>query len=187
MAHRDTSVSELCSELAWFVVSQDFPGEPRGRGGRSTSPRRARRRFSRRRKARQLLDWIDVGTLSRGSGTGRSPAERLLTIVTPPARGEEPRRMRNLSERQRQGLDFIRGYVRDNGVAPSRPEIDQAARGDRRAVALNLLPHVPGDGDHGVAIHRAGAGWGSSTRSRARARDTRGRRRLNSMTGRRPR
>ena len=65
--------------------------------------------------------------------------------------------------------------------------IDQAARGDRRAVALNLLPHVPGDGDHGVAIHRAGAGWGSSTRSRARARDTRGRRRLNSMTGRRPR
>ena len=33
--------------------------------------------------------------------------------------------MRNLSERQRQGLDFIRGYVRDNGVAPSRPEIEQ--------------------------------------------------------------
>ena len=32
--------------------------------------------------------------------------------------------MRNLSERQRQVLDFIRGYVRDNGVAPSRPEIE---------------------------------------------------------------
>ena len=32
--------------------------------------------------------------------------------------------MRNLSEWQRQVLDFIRGYVRDNGVAPSRPEIE---------------------------------------------------------------
>ena len=47
----DTSVSELCSELAWLVVNQDLPGEPCGRGGRNTSPRRARRRFSRRRKS----------------------------------------------------------------------------------------------------------------------------------------
>ena len=34
--------------------------------------------------------------------------------------------MRSLSERQRQVLDVIRGYVRDNGVAPSRPEIADA-------------------------------------------------------------
>jgi repressor LexA len=34
--------------------------------------------------------------------------------------------MRSLSERQRQVLDFIRGYVRDSGVVPSRPEIATA-------------------------------------------------------------
>ena len=34
--------------------------------------------------------------------------------------------MRRLSERQREVLDFVRGYVRDRGVAPSRPEIAEA-------------------------------------------------------------
>ena len=34
--------------------------------------------------------------------------------------------MRNLSERQRETLEFIRGYVREQGVAPSRPEIAEA-------------------------------------------------------------
>ena len=43
----DTSVSELCSELAWFVVSGSSRRTPRPRG-RNPSPRRARRRFSRR-------------------------------------------------------------------------------------------------------------------------------------------
>ena len=35
---------------------------------------------------------------------------------------------------------------------------DQAAGGDRRAVALDVLPHVPGDGDHGVSVERRDAG-----------------------------
>ena len=34
--------------------------------------------------------------------------------------------MRTLSERQGEVLEFIRGYVRDSGVAPSRPEIAAA-------------------------------------------------------------
>ena len=34
--------------------------------------------------------------------------------------------MRSLSDRQREVLDVIRGYVRDHGVAPSRPEIAEA-------------------------------------------------------------
>ena len=34
--------------------------------------------------------------------------------------------MQNLSERQRQTLEFIREYVREQGVAPSRPEIAEA-------------------------------------------------------------
>ena len=34
--------------------------------------------------------------------------------------------MRNLSDRQRHVLDFIRDYVRDYGVVPSRPEIAAA-------------------------------------------------------------
>lgn len=34
--------------------------------------------------------------------------------------------MRNLSERQRETLDFIRKYVTERGVAPSRPEIAAA-------------------------------------------------------------
>ena len=107
--------------------SADLPGEPRGRGAETPRHEELDPGSLAGRKARQLLDWIDVGTLSRGSGTGRSLAERLLTTVNPPPRERgEPRRMRNLSERQRQVLDFIRGYVRDNGVAPSRPERSRA-------------------------------------------------------------
>ena len=34
--------------------------------------------------------------------------------------------MQNLSERQRETLDFIRKYVTEHGVAPSRPEIAEA-------------------------------------------------------------
>ena len=44
---------------------------------------------------------------------------------------------------------------------------DQAAGGDRRAAALDLLPHVPGDGDHGVLVERGNP--------RARAADRRAR------------
>ena len=52
-------------------------------------------------------------------------------------------------------------------VAASRPGDDQAARGDRGTAGVDLLPHVPGDGDHGVLIERGNA--------RARATDRRAR------------
>ena len=37
-------------------------------------------------------------------------------------------------------------------LAPSRSGHDQAARGRGGSPALDLLPHVPGDGDHGVSV-----------------------------------
>ena len=52
-------------------------------------------------------------------------------------------------------------------VAASRPGQDQAAGGGRGFAALDLLPHVPGDGDHGVSVERRDA--------RARAADRRAR------------
>ena len=52
-------------------------------------------------------------------------------------------------------------------VEASRPGHDQAARGGRGSATLDLLPHVPGDGDHGVSVERGDA--------RARAADHRAR------------
>ena len=42
-------------------------------------------------------------------------------------------------------------------VAASRPGHDQAAGGGGGSPALDLLPHVPGDGDHGVSVERGDA------------------------------
>ena len=42
-------------------------------------------------------------------------------------------------------------------VAASRPGHDQAAGGGRGSAALDLLPHVSGDGDHGVSVERGDA------------------------------
>ena len=52
-------------------------------------------------------------------------------------------------------------------VAASRPGHDQAAGGSGGSPALDLLPHVPGDGDHGVSVE-----WGDA---RTRAADRRAR------------
>ena len=47
-----------------------------------------------------------------------------------------------------------RGAAADGpgALAPSRPGHDQAAGGRGGSPALDLLPHVPGDGDHGVSV-----------------------------------
>ena len=54
----------------------------------------------------------------------------------------------------------------DSGGAPAdgpgarsagRPGDDQAARRGRGAAALDVLPHVPGDGDHGIPVERGDA------------------------------
>ena len=58
---------------------------------------------------------------------------------------------------------------------------DQAARRGCGAAALDVLPHVPGDGDHGVPVERGDAG------ARAADRGARLRRRRSSTTGRRTR
>ena len=42
-------------------------------------------------------------------------------------------------------------------VAASRSGDDQAARRGRGSAALDLLPHVSGDGDHGVSVERGDA------------------------------
>ena len=52
-------------------------------------------------------------------------------------------------------------------LAASRPGDDQAAGGRGGSPALDLLPHVPGDGDHGVSVE-----WGDA---RTRAADRRAR------------
>ena len=52
-----------------------------------------------------------------------------------------------------------RGAAADGpgALAASRPGHDQAAGGGRGSAALDLLPHVPGDGDHGVSVERGDA------------------------------
>ena len=67
-----------------------------------------------------------------------------------------------------------------DALTASRPGDDQAAGGDRGSPALDLLPHVPGDGDHGVSV-----AWGDA-RTRAADRRVRlPRRPRSSTTGRR--
>ena len=60
-----------------------------------------------------------------------------------------------------------RGAAADgpDALAASRPGHDQAAGGGGGSPALDLLPHVPGDGDHGVSVE-----WGDA---RTRAADRR--------------
>ena len=48
---------------------------------------------------------------------------------------------------------------------------DQASGGDRRAAAIDLLPHVPGDGDHGVPLERGDAGARATDRGARVAQD----------------
>ena len=62
------------------------------------------------------------------------------------------------------------------------PGHDQAAGGGGGAPGLDLLPHVPGDGHHGVPLERRGR-WSTPSRSL----DTRRPRRRSSTTGRRTR
>ena len=53
---------------------------------------------------------------------------------------------------------------RTGAAAAHRPGDDQAAGGGGAAAPLDVLPHVPGDGDHGVPLERGDA--------RARAADS---------------
>ena len=67
----------------------------------------------------------------------------------------------------RAGLDEPTAADGPGALAASRPGDDQAAGGGGGSPALDLLPHVPGDRDHGVSVKRGDA--------RARATDRRAR------------
>ena len=77
-----------------------------------------------------------------------------------------------------------RGAAADGpgALAPSRPGHDQAAGGGGGSAALDLLPHVPGDGDHGVSVE-----WGDARNTRSRSPGTPPRRPRSSTTGRQTR
>ena len=55
--------------------------------------------------------------------------------------------------------------------AAGRPGDDQAAGRGRGAAALDVLPHVPGDGDHGVPVERGDAGARAADRGARVAQD----------------
>ena len=57
----------------------------------------------------------------------------------------------------RAGLDAATAADGPGALAASRPGDDQAAGGGGGSPALDLLPHVPGDGDHGVSVERGDA------------------------------
>ena len=121
-------------------------------------------------EARKLLDCIDRGSLA---GTG-DEAGGLLPAGEPGV-AQAPREGGGGGTTS-QSVD--RARERLTGRLLTRRVVlgdDQAPVGRGTASAHDVLPHVPGDGDHGV--------WGpSSTRSRSRG--TRRRRRRSSMTAR---
>ena len=71
---------------------------------------------------------------------------------------------------------------RTGAAAARRPGDDQAAGGRGGAARLDVLPHVPGDGDHGVSVER-----GDPRARSSRSPGTRRRKRRSSTTGRRTR
>ena len=64
------------------------------------------------------------------------------------------------------GLDEPTAADGPGAVAASRPGHDQAAGGGRGSAALDLLPHVSGDGDHGVSVERGDARTRADRRAR---------------------
>ena len=144
---------------------------PRPRsGGRSTSSPRAPRRSSHRPR-RGSSSTASTGALWPGRGMRRGDYYR-----------QGSRGWLRLHEKGGGGgttsQSVDRARERLTGRLLTRRVVlgdDQAPVGRGTASAHDVLPHVPGDGDHGV--------WGpSSTRSRSRG--TRRRRRRSSMTAR---
>ena len=131
----------------WLVVSQVIPVNPaaavRGPTHVVTTGATPVRSPA---EARRLLEAIDTGTLA-------GLRDRALVSVM-------------LYSFARAGLDEATADG-PGALAASRPGHDQAAGGGGGSPALDLLPHVPGDGDHGVSVE-----WGDA---RTRAADRRAR------------
>ena len=185
-AHRDTSVSALCRELGIRPARRASCGS---RARRSSHPEAG-------------------GTVTRGGlNVGFRPLPQTTRgepgLVEAPREGREaarrpgpspggggPRRLRlrdpgSRSRRCRSSRPWTRGGAPADGPgarAAGRPGDDQAARCGRGAPAVDVLPHVPGDGGSRRTCRTGGR---SSTRSRSRG--TPRRRRRSSTTGRRTR
>ena len=93
-------------------------------------------------------------------------------VPGPPSGGRGARRLPRAGRARRGDGGALperrpRGAAADGpgAVAASRPGHDQAAGGGGGSPALDLLPHVPGDGNHGVSVE-----WGDA---RTRAADRR--------------
>ena len=85
-------------------------------------------------------------------------------VPAPPSGGRGPRRLPRGGRAGRSEGGALperrpRGATADGpgALAASHPGDDQAAGGSRRTVALDLLPYVPGHGDHGVLVERRDA------------------------------
>ena len=170
----------------WLVVSQVIPVNPAAavRGPTHVVTTGATPVLS-PAEARRLLEAIDPGTL-----TGRRDRALVSVRLYSFARVSAVIGMRRQDyfRQERQGWlrlhekggtrHDVPGHHRaaealDDDLAragldaASRPGHDQAAGGGGGSPALDLLPHVPGDGDHGVSVE-----WGDA---RTRAADRRAR------------
>ena len=175
----------------WLVVSQVIPVNPAAavRGPKHVVTTGATPVLS-PAEARRLLEAIDTGTLA-----GRRDRALVSVMLYSFARVSAVIGMRRQDyfRQERQGWlrlhekggtrhdvpahhraaealdDYLEaaGLDEPDALAASRPGHDQAAGGGRGSAALDLLPHVPGDGDHGVSVE-----WGDA---RTRAADRRAR------------
>ena len=175
----------------WLVVSQVLPVNPAAavRGPKHVVTTGATPVLS-PAEARRLLEAIDTGTLA-----GLRDRALVSVILYSFARVSAVIGMRrpDYFRQERQGWlrlhekggtrhdvpahhraaealdDYLEaaGLDEPGAVAASRPGHDQAAGGGGGSPALDLLPHVPGDGDHGVSVE-----WGDA---RTRAADRRAR------------
>ena len=80
-------------------------------------------------------------------------------VPAPPSGGRGARRLPRAGRARRGDGGALperrpRGAAADGpgALAASRPDHDQATGGGGGSPALDLLPHVPGDGDHGVSV-----------------------------------
>ena len=175
----------------WLVVSQVLPVNPAAavRGPKHVVTKGATPVFS-PAEARRFLAAIDTGTLAglrdRALVSVMLYSFARVSAVIGMRRQDYFRQERRgwlrlhekggtrhdvpAHHREAEALDDYleaAGLDEPGALAASRPGEDQAAGGGGGSPALDLLPHVPGDGDHGVSVE-----WGDA---RTRAADRRAR------------
>ena len=170
----------------WLVVSQVLPVNPAAavRGPKHVVTTGATPVLS-PAEARRLLEAIDTGTLA---GLRDRALVSVMFYSFARVSAVIGMRRQDYFRQERQGwlrlhekggtrhdvpahhraAEALDDYLARAGLdAASRPGHDQAAGGGGGSPALDMLPHVPGDGDHGVSVE-----WGDA---RTRAADRRAR------------